>query len=963
MKSKIFNLTILIFLSIPQLNSQNISAEEFVHLARESFNKTLDSTYMYLDSAIVVSFRNRDTIMAIDAITQKSKCASYVGQFTNAYKYLVEAKVVVQKLENNTEKDSIKEMLQYEYGVYQHNIGDLYASKKTLNAYIEKIKNKAHLSNQDSLSLQAVYHYMCAIEEALGNPVVALNYIDYNRKIKTQYYKDDSHPAVMAQLCNLASFQLRKQEYENAIANFQICIPAIEKIYTKTPSPHNGHTGGLLCNFVKENAECQLGLGNTELAIELLNKSRKYKIDKLIYYAKSDLTMGLAQKKINQNRIADKYFKGALSQANIYFEGAKHPEIAKMYLTIGAYYLEQNSHNKALENFQMALIQLVHGTNDKDVFCNPDFDDLYINDDLIKTFRLKTIALHNLATANDDSAINSFAFKTGKLGIQLLAQTMAERTRNEHDVIGIVGRNYSLFEEMLSIGKELKLDTELFPIVELSKSASLLKSINLKSEINNAEVPQDFYNEYYLKKNELTQLEKEEYKISQSPKPDKFLLAKIGNKIFETKQQLNSIQQSINGYISQNEPNNKNSSLLEIQKNLNEDQTTLEYFIGEKHTFVFIIKKDTVHFKKLNLTNDDLIAAGNLKEKIFGGEKEAFIPDAYRLYDVLLKPIKEKYGLTKKLIIIPDGPLYYLPFEVLLTGPIEDPKEFGEFPYLIHDHTISYCFSSTMLENLEGKTHIQTPVSEVLAFGPSFTNTATTGRSIASVRGDLNDLKYNKDEIEYIKEWFYSDPFVDTLANKHTFLKLAGDYRFIHLATHAKVDDKNPDFSYIAFTNGIDTNYLSDTDFKLTINELSALNLNADMVVLSACETGVGKVYKGEGIISISRGFIEAGAKSILTTLWNIDDKLSSKLMENFYKHLSKENKSKDEALCDAKREYLLDNFAFQAHPKFWAAFVPYGDMSPVEARNYSPIWLGGLCILLFIFGLLWKPFWQFWKK
>ena len=119
------------------------------------------------------------------------------------------------------------------------------------------------------------------------------------------------------------------------------------------------------------------------------------------------------------------------------------------------------------------------------------------------------------------------------------------------------------------------------------------------------------------------------------------------------------------------------------------------------------------------------------------------------------------------------------------------------------------------------------------------------------------------------------------------------------------------------------------------------------MVVLSACETGIGKLLRGEGMASLSRGFSYAGAKSILTTLWSINDTKAADLMESFYKYLA-EGFSKDVALGKAKREFLEKNDDYFAHPFFWAAYVPLGEMEPISFRSSFPwLWIIGILVLI----------------
>ncbi|NJL75556.1 MAG: CHAT domain-containing protein [Saprospiraceae bacterium] len=179
-------------------------------------------------------------------------------------------------------------------------------------------------------------------------------------------------------------------------------------------------------------------------------------------------------------------------------------------------------------------------------------------------------------------------------------------------------------------------------------------------------------------------------------------------------------------------------------------------------------------------------------------------------------------------------------------------------------------------------------------------------------------------------------------ATVSAFEQQAPFYKIIHLATHGKANDEVGDYAYLAFTEVFD----SLDNEKLYNRDLYHLNLNADMVVLSACETGIGELRLGEGIISLARGFSYAGAKSIITTLWSVDDETTQKLMTQFYTHL-KVGMAKDAALRQAKIDFLNTNSSLKAHPFYWATFIPIGDTQPIEPPSNFFIWMWGLVLMV----------------
>lgn len=160
------------------------------------------------------------------------------------------------------------------------------------------------------------------------------------------------------------------------------------------------------------------------------------------------------------------------------------------------------------------------------------------------------------------------------------------------------------------------------------------------------------------------------------------------------------------------------------------------------------------------------------------------------------------------------------------------------------------------------------------------------------------------------------------------------------------MNDKNSDLSYIAFTQHGDS---TNQEELLYLRELYDLEIPADMVVLSACETGIGELQNGEGVISLARGFTYAGAKSIITSLWNVNDQKTADLMVDFYRNL-KEGQQKDNALANAKRSYLQQTSGNLAHPFYWAGFIPIGNMDSIEL---TPTWFENKPMLIGLFSLL----------
>ncbi len=399
-----------------------------------------------------------------------------------------------------------------------------------------------------------------------------------------------------------------------------------------------------------------------------------------------------------------------------------------------------------------------------------------------------------------------------------------------------------------------------------------------------------------------------------------------------------------NPVLSDNfEPGKNIRSLQYVQDTLlQSDQALLEYFVGDSSIFLFVVKPDTFLVEEIpyNFPLEDCIEG--LRKGLYGyyaaGKEERSDPDLQKnsrklylenaqfLYEKLFAPVAQ--FLPEKVIIVPDGPLGYIPFDALLDRMPENEIDFKSYPYLLKKYQFSYVYSATLLREMREKKHRQEPRNSLLGFAP-FLSSDTTNlkkeRQTVLQKG-FDPLPYSKIELELARQKMGGDIVTGSNALLSRFLAVAGQYRILHLATHGVADNRVGDYAYLVFNKHPDSAGYS----LLYVKDLYNLSLNADLVVLSACETGIGKLQRGEGIISLARAFAYAGAKSILTSLWSVSNKSTSELMALFYEELSA-GRDKDAALRKARQRYIENATVRNAHPFFWAAFVPVGDMRRVK--------------------------------
>jgi CHAT domain-containing protein/Tfp pilus assembly protein PilF len=358
----------------------------------------------------------------------------------------------------------------------------------------------------------------------------------------------------------------------------------------------------------------------------------------------------------------------------------------------------------------------------------------------------------------------------------------------------------------------------------------------------------------------------------------------------------------------------------------------LEYMVGDtSSSCLWVITKTKRQIFKIP-------AANKLKDQIEAvrfalldpkqGASEFFVSASSALYEELVKPAEPYLTRSCRLIVIPDGILHYLPFGVLLTEKLQNVTNvtYSELPYLIKKYPVSYVQSASIFKGLiskgSGSETIKRSDRKFLAFG----DPVYEKQGSVEINGQfLGRLQFSSQEVEKISSLFKkgnSELFLRDNATEASLKgeKNIGSYSYLHFATHGLMDENNPNNSGLVLTKGQD----ATDDGLLKSDEIFKMNLRTDLVVLSACQTGLGKLVRGEGIVGLTRAFMYAGTPSVLVSLWSVSDNSTASLMEEFYRNLVTSGLSKTDALRRAQLT-LMGDMKF-AHPFYWAPFVLIGD-------------------------------------
>ncbi|MFY0607779.1 MAG: CHAT domain-containing protein [Cyclobacteriaceae bacterium] len=599
-------------------------------------------------------------------------------------------------------------------------------------------------------------------------------------------------------------------------------------------------------------------------------------------------------------------------QQYIRLYGDKHPEVANTYYLIGTVQNEKSNYKEAILSFQRSIYSNLIEQNYSSQYELPELDGYFNGDILLSSLQAKAQALEAIHFEKSLSPIDiKSALDTYLLCDDLIAQIRQGRL-TEGDKIRIGKVAAEIYDSGIRTSiylanktfKRKYYEEMAFIFCERSKSAVLLEAISDTKAKSFAGIPESML---ILEDSLKTQMSFIEQQLASNK--DDAKITSLENQLFE----LRKSYRSFIGKLETDYPNYFNLkyrksdiSLSELQGKLDDYSAILSYFIGEESIYIFAITNDQMEITEVPKSDKLLQLVKGMLNGIKYHVTDVYKESSKKLYDQLIPTIPK---MVQYLAIIPDGLLGTIPFEALAK---ED--EDGEIKYLLEEYAISYDYAASLL-------------NEKLNKQPG------TGKGIllsAPVTFDNNDLKMvplpgSQQEVKEIRYLFLGDedrPDVILKADaSESNLKseMISKYKYLHFATHGIVHESKPELSRIFLSPD------EQNDGSLYSGEIYNLDINADLVALSACETGLGKIEKGEGIIGLSRSLMYAGAKNMMVSLWQVSDASTSQLMIEFYRqHLHhSSNMSFADDLRKAKLMLLKDET--YSDPYYWAPFILIG--------------------------------------
>jgi CHAT domain-containing protein len=386
------------------------------------------------------------------------------------------------------------------------------------------------------------------------------------------------------------------------------------------------------------------------------------------------------------------------------------------------------------------------------------------------------------------------------------------------------------------------------------------------------------------------------------------------------------------------------------RKFLNESTVLLEYMVTDKYVIVLRIMKDDFKAFRFPISREELQTNINLLREGFNmlDNRTSFVKKSFDLYQQIVEPVLKGVLEGKTLLIVPDDILHYLPFEALLTsnpGKKKNTSGFKNLPFLIKKYPVHYVQSASVLASLRKEKASKEGLKskELFAMGdPYFGETeiqennfyVRTFLRTTENRSSIKRLRQSGIEVENIGKLFHKKDIFLRENAKEELVKpphQLDQYTYIHFSTHGLLNVVKPELSGLILAQDKDP----VQDGFLQMREIFNLKIDADLVTLSACETGLGKDIRGEGLVGLTRAWMYAGTPSVLVSLWKVDDEATAKLMVRFYKNLKK-GMDKAKALQKAKLWLIKQTGTFikdgkhrkkfYGNPFYWAGFVLIGD-------------------------------------
>ncbi|MCB0706867.1 MAG: CHAT domain-containing protein [Saprospiraceae bacterium] len=917
-------------------------AESFIN------KKQSDSSLIYLQLAIPISEQNENwenlamcrLLMAVNYYFQRD--------INNMDTSLIQARKLI-----NTKEIPLQVEIQIKEwsSIYARLSGDYDIGIAYLQDALNLTLSDFGQGTGDSMDLYGQYYQLGKMYYKKGDYQRSLDYYSIGRNIYTAQGREDTDLALA--YYNIGHINSLLKRPEEAIPNLKKCLEV------------NRHLGDPYIQDVV-NSNNLLGLCYIDL--------EKYDTA-LIYLERALAIPDPFAKHATYGRLGITYFKignidkakAALEKAISLYGNSTDGLISLWNAYLGDCYAAESEFSKAFLYYQKALIVNSTGFSDSlNIYANPDINSFKHPIYFLESLHAKAGAL---AAYSDEQEGLEAALNTYDLTISLIDSLRADYVLESSQLIW--GKKFKqIYGEAAEVARRLNVRggsdqylEQAFAYIEKSKSSILLDALkssegkilggvpdSLIQKEKDFSVSIAYYEKAFLEADEEAQKNQfEGYLAAQ-----KLGLANLKEEIqleYPTYHQLKFETTTL--------------SISEVQNFLPNDKTAfIEYFMDDHNAMAFFITKKEVKLIPLEKSAIIRPLVSELSQQLTHIDSFQINPEkaldqynntAFTLYEKLFESIisPEKQPDYSNIILVADGRLNTIPFEVLNTQRImEASGDFGKLPYLMDQFQIRYTYSAALMIKNKEQQHLLPAGTACLAMAPPYESDIIISQrgGMEQLRSDVGNLEGTGKEIQAIATYFPGQFNFSESATEAYFKEHAGQFGIIHLAMHGEADFENPNMANLIFTN---IGEKQEEDNRLYHYEIANLDLQAQLVVLSACETGLGKYEEGEGVFSLGRSFMYAGVPSVVMSLWKVSDQSTSQLMPYFYEELAA-GLNKSEALHAAKKVFRQEADPEFRHPYYWAAFVLIGDGDKLKTNAFNWNWLW-LAVGLIIIAAAWR--------
>lgn len=777
-----------------------------------------------------------------------------------------------------------------------------------------------------------------------GNALMAITH--YRQSLDNYRLYGKSSIGYVNALYKIGDIYLQQQDLEQAGKHYQMAIDSLEKaIQLSNP----GKWSDYAFNAYRRMGYWHTQMNQDSLAFAYFDKALR--LEKVNQSFQSNLLdmMGETYNGMKKFKQAEQLYHKSLQlkETRYGFEG---DQVATTWFLMGNNQADQGHFQKACQAYQQAL-HCLSPDIDSSAFLGQFLGKRQAPKMLLsKILSGKAQALKSWYKQEHETQLLKTAWQHALLAVQLL-DSLRFRYSDETDKQNLLSNSLLIFDHTLELGFLLdSLDfctenpggyyrMELFKLVEKCQSLLLYESQKESAALQVSVIPDSLIQLERRLRLEISRREKQNFGQLQPAlnllSPQDSLIALQS----EYAQLIAFFEQQFPDYYRLKYDLQACNAAM-VQSDLPDSSSALlEYFIGTDKIFIFCIGKSSFEFQTVpkNFPLEQLVSQFRYglnayhtgRNGNYDSLSTLYSEAAHLLYLKLIAPV-EKF-LPEKVVIVADGVLGLIPFEALLVEkPLDKISRWQLHHYWLNDHAPMYAYSAMMFHEMRHKKHLNEPALPFLGFAPHFEgDTLTLAQPLSAsseTRSKLAPLPFSGEEVYQTQHLMGGAAYYGPDASRERFLQMASKARCLHLATHGQANQSSGNQSYLLFSIP-DNNLDSAIVYALDVYNMA---LSCDLVTLSACETGIGELRQAAGIYSLGRAFAYAGAKSVVTSLWQVNDVRTKDLMLEFYRLLHA-GLPKDQAICQAKRHYLATMRGLNAHPYYWAGFIGFGDPTPLR--------------------------------